>query len=201
MRLCSLWEPFALGGAYLAASHGAAFVRYNTVSAAYFIAAIGVSFVCISISIMLTTIRSRPGAAVIEFFETRGVACLAIVPIHYLLLESLRTVVIHDLSVGRFLAVLIVAIPFCLITGRAFEKAAGGQVRSIPRGTMILIAAALLIAAVLMCVILEHSLWRMSGLFIGQLTICALLTGIDDWLPIRPPCITTPVQVLADSSP
>jgi uncharacterized membrane protein len=176
---------FAIGAAFIAASsycvsQGAVFFRYSTVSAAYFGAAMGVALVSIAACRVAAYSSQLLGHAA-RFFSTRGVACLSIVPIHYLLLAILRSMGLGDLSPSEYLLVLAVAIPACLVSGRMFETYARIIVSNVSARAILWLSAAVLFLSLFLCCIAGSTLLRTCGLFLGQSALCVVLAGIDRW--------------------
>ena len=173
----------ALGLSWFAVRNGAYFVRYATVSAAFFGVSLGVVFVLTAVC----RVASHPKNAVVgsasRFFEIRGVACLAIVPIHYLLLEVTRSFGWSEFTAGEFVVVLAVAIPVCFLLGRSFENLATATVAAYPSGIIIGGSTFVFAVSVMICYELSSPLPRMFALFCGQAALCILLSGTDGWLP------------------
>ncbi len=67
----------------------AAFHRWGTVSAAFFVAAVGVALLTLGIFGLIERRANTAAAYLVKGLKIRGIACLAIVPIHYVLIESL----------------------------------------------------------------------------------------------------------------
>ena len=167
---------------WIAVSRGAIFFRYSTVSAAFFAAAIGVALVATGLCRMMANAANPAIISLSHFIETRGVACLAIVPIHYLLLELLRTIGLSDLSQSKFVIVLAAAIAVCLMLGRELE-AVGKKINAVYSAPTILgVAAIIVISAIVAACESSSTLTRMLALFFGQATLCVLLMCVDGWL-------------------
>ncbi|MEE9385078.1 MAG: heparan-alpha-glucosaminide N-acetyltransferase domain-containing protein [Nannocystaceae bacterium] len=185
-----LWVVVPLSGTLTMAllGHGASFFRWGTMSLAFFVSSIALLALGLGLADLLA--RRSPAPRLANLLAIRGVASLAVVPIHYvvvffvLLLAPMATGAAHW-SGGAYLILLIPVIGAVWTLSRI---AAGwttewGQLRTQRVALRIAPALAICGAGIVLWIAPPHAqLLRVCAMAVGQL-------GLGLWLvaPRRPP--------------
>jgi uncharacterized membrane protein len=160
-----------------AVSQNAVFVRYGTVSASFFVTAIGASLLTVGLCGMVENVSATLPRIWLDWLRTRGVACLAIVPIHYLLIALLKRGGVDGLRVLEFLFLMAIAVPLCVYLGQLFEKASQFYVIVCPASVIYVTTVLIAVISLFLCYKIHTGMARVWLPFLGQLALCVLLVA------------------------
>jgi uncharacterized membrane protein len=174
-----------LGVGCLAVWQHAAFERYGTVSASFFTLAMGVLLATLAICGLVENGRGEASRDWLRWLRTRGVACLAIVPIHYLLVDMLQRSGLAGLEAFEFIILMALLVPLCIYLGRAFERVVPVTVAAWPAGVTYILTILIAVTALFLCYKVEIVAVRIWSLFIGQIALCVLFLTVSRQSPAR----------------
>jgi Heparan-alpha-glucosaminide N-acetyltransferase, catalytic len=172
------WLYLATVGAFVSAyaldRTNAVFFRWGTMSFAYFVLSVGVLFQTLIIAWKVADHAPR----VAQILSLRGISSLAIVPIHYALIEIVARLDSTAIkAIAAALTVMIVIMASSVILSRAFATRVEIWISSVSPGLASVPLACLvtLCAAICWWFPTEKSTVRFAAFVVGQLAIAALL--------------------------
>ncbi len=150
----------------------AVFFRWGTVSFAFFVLSIAVISVCILCAWHFWTNRSL----LPRLLSLRGISSLAVVPIHFALIEILVALGVTSLSEPNALITMAMLIAVSIFLARSFAVGVNGLVPN----TVVYPLVALVIFSVITIWLISRPFFAIfAAMVIGQLSIAALIAVRD----------------------
>ena len=150
----------------------AVFFRWGTMSFAYFVLSIGVLFLTLTIAWKVA--NQWPRAA--QPLSLRGISSLAIVPIHYALIELVAGLESTPMRALSTLAAMGVILALSVILSRQFAASVETCIASVsPTVAWVALTSVVALCAAICWYPFEQSTLQFSAFVVGQLAIAALL--------------------------
>jgi hypothetical protein len=150
----------------------AIFFRWGTMSFAYFVLSIGVLFLTLIIAWKVA--NHWPRAA--QPLSLRGISSLAVVPIHYALIELVAGLESTPLRALATLAAMGVILASSVILSRAFATSVDTRISSVsPAVASVALTSLVALCAAICWYPFEQATLKFAAFVVGQLAIAALL--------------------------
>ena len=150
----------------------AIFFRWGTVSFAFFVLSISLCLVCVVAAWRLGT----KGSLATRLLSLRGIASLAVVPIHFALIETLVASGIAPLAEATMLAAMATLVAVSLFLSRLFARRVDRWIFSSPRTVAWYpVAAVAIFSAIAIWTLPRPSFAVFAAMVVGQLAIAGLI--------------------------